>query len=257
MGELIRVEFNGIEVAFKGMDQVSLTDLWRAAGSPSNKEPAQWLRTEQAKELINELNNEAVMGENHNDKNIGTSRFVKTIRGGKNGGGGTWACRDLAVSYAGYLSPKLQLFVNRVFLERLKEEANPDLIAERFVATYKRKGFSDRRIKLRFDSIQSNKAHRELLKQHGVDKAGQIMCANNINVGVLRVQKKTYLKKNGFDLTANLRDSVTDAELAAITLSEILSDDKIEKDAVNGNHDCSKVCFQVARSISDAMKSVS
>jgi hypothetical protein len=245
MGELIRVEFNGIEVAFKGMDQVNLTDMWRAAGSNPDKRPNDWLALNSTQELI-----VAAM------KKLNTVQngIIKTTKGKY---GGTWAHRVVAVSYAGYLSPELQVWINEVFLERLKEEANPDLIAERFVATYKRKGFSDRRIKLRFDSIQSNKAHRELLKQHGVDKDGQIMCANNINVGVLRVQKKTYLKKNGFDLTANLRDSVTDAELAAITLSEILSDDKIEKDAVNGNHDCSKVCFQVARSISDAMKSVS
>jgi hypothetical protein len=241
MNSITKKEFNGIEVAFKGTEEVNLTDLWKAVGSPDYKDPEHWTRLDNTQELIN-----------------AATRFLNTLPEGilktKRGkGGGTWTHRIVAVSYAGYLSADLQVWINEIFLERLKEEANPDLIGERFADTYKRRGYSDRRIKLRFDSIQSNKQHRDTLMQHEVDKAGQIMCANNINVGILRVQKKTYLAKNGYPLTDPLRDRVNDSELAAITLAEILSDGKIEKDAINGNHDCSKTCFQVARSISDVM----
>jgi hypothetical protein len=248
MKGIVKMDFNGISVAFEGKERVNLTDLWRAAGSPENKRPNDWLLTEQAKDLLSELNSQADAAKNG---------IVKTVRGGKTGGGVTWASQVIAVSYAGYLSPKLQIWVNRVFLERLQEEKNPDLIAERFVNTYRRKGFSDQRIKLRFDSIHSNKAFNEVLSKHGVDKQGHSMCANNINVGVLRVQKKTYLKKNGYELTEELRNCIPDAQLTAITLAEILSGDKINKDEVNGNHDCAKISFQIAREISNTVEKLS
>lgn len=245
MKGVIKVDFNGVSVAFQGTEEVCLTDLWKAAGSPENKDPTQWIRSEQAKELIAEL--EADMGNSH---------IVKTVRGGKAGGGGTWACRDLAVSYAGYLSPKLQIFVNRVFLERLQEEKSPDLIAQRFIDTYKRKGFSDNRIALRFKSIQSNKQHNEVLKRHGVEGVGFAMCAHNINVGVLGTTKKKYLTARGVEPTENVRDHMSEAELAAETLAELLSDSKIEKGEVEGNKPCAKVCYNVAKEISDTMNRI-
>jgi hypothetical protein len=42
----VKKEFNGVIVAFHGKEEVCLTDLWRAAGSPENKDPKYWLRTE-------------------------------------------------------------------------------------------------------------------------------------------------------------------------------------------------------------------
>jgi hypothetical protein len=244
-GNLIKMEFNGVMVAFHGKDEVNLTDLWRAIGSPENKEPRQWVRLPQSIEFI-----EAVCRK----LNVEKSHVLKSSSGK---GGGTWANRLIAVSYAGYLSPDLQIWINEVFLDRLQEEHNPDLIAERFISTYRRKGFTDRRIKLRFDSIQSNKTFNEVLSRHGVDKQGHAMCANNINVGVLRVQKKTYLKNNGHDLTEELRNCIPDAQLTAITLAEILSGDKIEKDVISGNHDCAKISFQIAREISNTVERLS
>jgi hypothetical protein len=245
MKGIVKMDYNGVSVAFEGKEKVSLTDLWRAAGSPENKEPYEWLRTEHAKALIAEL-----------EADTGKNRIVKTAKGGKVGGGGTWAHRDLAVSYAGYLSPKLQIFVNRVFLERLQEDKNPDLIGQRFIDTYKRKGFSDARIALRFKSIQGNKEHNEVLARHGVDKLGHAMCAHNINIGILGTTKKKYLSNRGIEPTADVRDYMTDAELAAETLAELLSDSKIEKEEIFGNKPCAKVCHQVAKDLSNTVQRI-
>lgn len=46
MIQLVKKEFNGVEVSFKGTEEVNLTDLWRAAGSPENKNPYEWERKE-------------------------------------------------------------------------------------------------------------------------------------------------------------------------------------------------------------------
>ena len=42
MSNIIKREFHGIQIAFEGKEQVSLTDLWKAAGSPANQEPWRW-----------------------------------------------------------------------------------------------------------------------------------------------------------------------------------------------------------------------
>ena len=36
---IIKVDYNGVSVAFEGKEMVNLTDLWRAAGSPELKDP--------------------------------------------------------------------------------------------------------------------------------------------------------------------------------------------------------------------------
>jgi hypothetical protein len=259
---LIKMEFNGVMVAFRGSEEVSLTDLWRAAGSPENKDPYYWLRTEQAKDLINELNSEADTDKKRIDIRTSddtkpiSNRFVRTVKGGKPENRGTWACKELAVSYAGYLSAKLQLFVNRVFLERLQEERNPDLIAERFIQTHQRRGLSSKWINARFKAIQSNKDHNEVLSRHGVNGPGFAMCAHNINVGILGTTRKKYLTNRGLDPTENVRDYMSEAELTAETLAELLSDSKIEKEDINGNKPCAKVCYQVAKEIHETVNRI-
>jgi len=241
MKGIVKMDYNGVSVAFEGKKEVCLTDLWRAAGSPEHKDPEHWTRIDSTKELINALAAE---------QNTLPEGILKTKRGK---GGGTWANHIIAVSYAGYLSPKLQIWVNQVFLERLQEEKNPDLIGQRFIDLYKRKGFSDARIALRFKSIQGNKEHNEVLSKHGVDKLGHAMCANNINVGILGTTKKKYLATRGLEPTADVRDHMTDAELAAETLAELLSDSKIEKEDVFGNKPCAKVCHLVAKEVSNTV----
>ena len=272
---IIKVDYNGVSVAFEGKEMVNLTDLWRAAGSPELKDPNRWFTEARTADFLlalleQESNSTAQAylksrpsGREHKSdlerwcRDVFNSTaqvgLVKTKRGKY---GGTWANQIIAVSYAGYLSPKLQIFVNRVFLDRLQEERNPDLIAQRFIDTYKRKGFSDNRIALRFKSIQSNKQHNEVLKRHGVEGVGFAMCAHNINVGVLGTTKKRYLTARGVEPTENVRDHMSDAELAAETLAELLSDSKIEKGEVTGNKPCAKVCYNVAKEISDTMNRI-
>lgn len=268
MKGIIKVDYNGIEVAFQ-KDEVCLTDLWRAAGCPENKDPRQWLRTEQAIGLIEELNksrNEADVGKKHiddksnNKADTGKNRFVRTAKGGKFGGGNTWACRDLAVSYAGYLSPKLQLFVNRVFLEHLQELANPELAysrgRQRAIEGWKRQGKSDTWIDKRIKSMDTNIEHRQVLADHGVDKMGFVMCANNINCGILGTTGKKYKEKNGFPVGVELRNCMDESQIVSGMLAEILSDKKIIKDNIYGNKPCAKTYYDIAKEISTVVNRI-
>lgn len=78
----------------------SLNDLHQASGGNSNQRPGEFLRIEQTKALIAEIETADIPA-------------VKT-REGRNGG--TYACRELVIAYAAWISAAFHLKVIRVFL---------------------------------------------------------------------------------------------------------------------------------------------
>lgn len=94
----------GVIITTDEQGRYNLNALHKASGLGNNKAPAQWLRTQTAQELVHELT----------DMQKCTSP-INTIKGGINQG--TFAHELLAVSYAGWISPKYQLMVNQVFLD--------------------------------------------------------------------------------------------------------------------------------------------
>lgn len=92
----------------------SLTDLHGASGGEQKHKPALFLSNQQTKELISEIEIEGEVG-------IPTS-VVKTVRGGRDLGlQGTYACEELVLSYAMWISPKFHLIVLRAFLNLHKK----------------------------------------------------------------------------------------------------------------------------------------
>ena len=91
----------------------SLTDLHRASGGEQKHKPVLFLSNQQTKELISEIEIEGKVG-------IPTS-IVKTVRGGKNPS--TYACEELVLAYAMWISPKFHLIVLRAFLAMHKSES--------------------------------------------------------------------------------------------------------------------------------------
>lgn len=110
-------------------NRVNLNALHKASGLQKHKAPNQWLRLEGTNELINELTADLQLANQDVNLHHGKSQrpdlaFGEVIakkRGG-NGGGGTFAHELLAISYAGWISPKFQLEVNRVFLHSKRNE---------------------------------------------------------------------------------------------------------------------------------------
>lgn len=81
-------------------DLYSLNDLHRASGSDVGKRPGEFMRNRQTLELAQEI------------ENAGISAFE--ARKGRNGG--TYACKELVIAYAAWISAKFHLKVIRVFL---------------------------------------------------------------------------------------------------------------------------------------------
>ncbi|AOF53680.1 hypothetical protein BKG91_11660 [Rodentibacter caecimuris] len=89
----------------------SLTDLHKASGGENKHKPTFFLRLDQTKDLIAEI-------EVNTELQICNS--VKVIHGGPNSG--TYACEELVLAYATWISPKFHLVVLRAFLNMHKNE---------------------------------------------------------------------------------------------------------------------------------------
>lgn len=96
----------GVEIAVDEQGRFNLNAIHAASGAGKSKAPNEWLRTQQANEIVAEL-----------ESQTGNSRFdlIKTMRGGATPG--TFAHELLAVEYAGWISPQFRLMVNRVFFD--------------------------------------------------------------------------------------------------------------------------------------------
>ncbi|MDP8184357.1 KilA-N domain-containing protein [Phocoenobacter skyensis] len=84
----------------------SLNDLHKASGNDAKHKPANYLRLEQTKDLICELDKEQFSD---------MRSTLKVINGGRNRG--TYVCEELMLSYAMWISPKFHLTVLRTFLD--------------------------------------------------------------------------------------------------------------------------------------------
>jgi KilA-N domain len=76
----------------------SLNDLHLAAGSAARHKPSEWLRNQQTKELVGEIQKAGIPAITSKQK------------------AGTFACRELVIAYAAWISAAFHLKVIRVFL---------------------------------------------------------------------------------------------------------------------------------------------
>ncbi len=98
----------GVEIPQDKQGRLNLNVLHRASMQATHKAPNRWLSTDTTKELIEEIRQTPI-------EEFGV--FVEPVevtRGGTTPG--TYVHRLLAISYAGWISPKFQLKVNQAFI---------------------------------------------------------------------------------------------------------------------------------------------
>lgn len=102
----------------------SLNDLHKASGSELRHRPCEFLRIEQTQELISELgkggNSHLLFDSIEKDSDV--SLFIQVIKGRN---GGTYACRELVIAYAAWISAAFHLKVIRVFLAQTQQPSVP------------------------------------------------------------------------------------------------------------------------------------
>lgn len=97
-------------------EMLSLTDMWKAAGGPSGRAPADWRALSSTVEFSEHVAALVNAGFSGND-------LFKTNRGGSQPG--TWAHWQMAISYAKYLSPAFHAACNVVIRERMEGRQAP------------------------------------------------------------------------------------------------------------------------------------
>lgn len=239
--ELATLNFNGHQISRDADGRVSLTDLWKSAGAQHKKDPGTWKAQKQNKGFIAHISN---------TPNSGGLKVLATKRGN---GGGTYAHPQIALSYAKSLSHKLHAFVNEVFFDRVKEEANPELIVERAVKSFRRKGLSDAQISARIQGVQARNKLTEVCSKHGVRDAGFRDVTNAIYMPLLGGTAADVRKSLGLPLRANLRDSMSVIELRTVELAELVSAENIEGKRVFGTQACVNECYKAAAEIGGAL----
>lgn len=106
--------YNGAIISDR-QEMLSLTDMWKAAGSDPQKAPAQWQRLPQAIEFIDHVAD--IVGKSHNNLILGLKRK------------GTYAHWQIALAYAKYLSPEFHMWCNTVVRERMEGQAAAPVLA--------------------------------------------------------------------------------------------------------------------------------
>ena len=87
----------------------SLNDLHKASGSEASKRPGEFMRNQQTQDLVAEISN------------AGISAFESR----KGNAGGTFACKELVIAYAAWISAAFHLKVIRVFLSAATQQHEP------------------------------------------------------------------------------------------------------------------------------------
>ena len=113
------LQISAIAVRQDSEGRYCLNDLHKAAGNQKKHQPSDWLRTQQAKELINEINIPGIPGIDENegvgiptsvDSLIPLIRAIETKQGI-----GTFAVKELVYAYAMWISASFSLKVIRAY----------------------------------------------------------------------------------------------------------------------------------------------
>jgi len=113
----ILISYNGIDIRKDSRNRVCLNDLWYAVGRPGNKDPRKWRTFVSSKELITHY--ETVLkkhGLQSEPSKTPDGSIICSIGGAA---GGTYAIRELALAYAGYLDVQLQALIYQAFLDKV------------------------------------------------------------------------------------------------------------------------------------------
>ena len=223
-------------------DMVSLTDLWKEAGSPNNKRPIDWQKIDSTIQLVETM---STMFQS------GSHPLWTTRRGGKNSG--TYAHKSIALAYAKYLDPKLHVLVNEVFFQRVEEEKNPDLAIERGIKGYKKKGYTDEWIAKRLNGKSKRNEFTSCLATHGVERDGFKNCTNAIYTPLYGGSTDVVREKKGLGKGVSIRDNLSSFELDCINFAESLSKQAIERDNIKGNAKCELACSKASQIVANAV----
>ena len=119
--------YKGVAIRRKQEDGLlSITDLWKAEGSPSSKRPDKWFKSPEAQDYLESLlkSIKDSVKRDENGKIIGAASLLEVVRGGDRSYQGTFANPPVAIAYGRYLSEECGAWVSSLFVEEREEVAS-------------------------------------------------------------------------------------------------------------------------------------
>lgn len=240
--------YNGHRIAFDDDRFVNLTDMWRAAGSPENKDPAQWRRYD-GKEFIEYMGGVSNMGKSH---------VWKTKRGQHSGG--TWAHWQIALAYAKYLSHEFHRLANEAFREWVEEKSDPGLKIERGINDFRKQGKSEVWIEDRVMGIATRHVLTSRMSDHNCRQVGNnnpyAEATRSITLQVLGRTPREIREEKGLPKSAKTRDHLDSHELVRLRFAESEAALRIKEKAADGNEECVECCREAGKAVRVALDSL-
>lgn len=164
-----------------GVEQFSLTDVWRICGAESGRRPVEFFRTQRARQLIELL-----------ELQKGANSHLFDVERGRNKD--TWAIKELVIAYAMWINADVHLYVIQCFDE------------------YQEAKRSRRNIKGLHKNVTD--ALRDTRAEKGKETRPHIYSneAQMVNSIVVGMNYKDWLKLNDLE-DASFRDALSDEQL--------------------------------------------
>lgn len=208
-------------------DMLCLTDMWKAAGSPSGRAPNDWRVLPHVVEFVEHV--APIAGKSGNE-------LFRVVRGGR--APGTWAHWQIGLAYAKYLSPEFHAWANSV-VKRHMEGRTSDAI----------------RPLIREQARQQRNAYTATLSQHGVSQPLDYRrCTNALYTQLFGGTADRLRTQRGLKPKANVRDNLSAVELGQCLLAEALSVERIEETRAWGGRECADATALSARAIYHAVE---
>lgn len=106
---------------------------------------------------------------------------------------------------------------------------------------------------IRIESRKNRRYYTDVLKAHGVEGRGYMLCTDAINKELLGGRAYEIRAANDLGRKANLRDHLDAPTLGLIIVAESLAAQRIEREMCVGNRNCIEVSVFCARAIASAV----
>jgi prophage antirepressor-like protein len=154
------------------------------------------------------------------------------------------------------LAKKFRSYTKEILKRELKEQSNPSLIVERGVDAMKDSGASNAQVIDRVESKLARRSYTDEIAER--DSKKNIGLHTNQSYLGMTGKKADKLKadRNKENKRGSLRDFMTETELAAVRLNELLAIEKMRAADARGKNECASCCYAAGTEMSSVWNSI-
>jgi hypothetical protein len=248
--QIPELSFDGKQIRRDG-DFWNLTDMWKAAGSPKHQKVAEWTRLTDVRRFTaaveQQYHDDLKETSATNEKVENTHLFPDAIRTQPGRSGGTWAHWQIALAYTKYLSPAFAMWAGEIVRAYLN--ADPNMVEDMF----NRMSVPDQKRTLeRLEGIKVRRRFTDILKDHGVIRAGYAQVTEALQMPILGMPTAAAKAVRGVPAKTSVREVMSTQELSMTRMAEEAAADRIAGRNVTGNNACASEATRAGRIVRSA-----